>query len=69
MTGETCKCAVIGCGEVGLYRVVDLPGRVYCLAHFKGTAKKLAMIRRAERAIARRNEAEDNSPARQPAGY
>ena len=67
MTGEQHKCAVIGCELPGVHRVRQLPGRYYCLEHFKVTAHKVMVLTRAMRAVERRNEVDDNCPARQPA--
>jgi hypothetical protein len=58
------KCAIVGCFETGMHRIYELVGREYCTEHYKIAARKIATIRRAQRAIERRNEAEDNSPAR-----
>lgn len=54
---QTHKCAVIGCELPGVYRVKELPGRLYCLGHFKITAHKVMIVSRAMRAIERRKAA------------
>lgn len=58
------KCAVIGCELAGLHRVRQMPDRLYCTGHFKVTAHKCMVVDRALRAVERRNEHEDNTPAR-----
>ena len=65
-------CCVIGCNKPGLHRIYELPGREYCTSCYQITARKIAILRRVQRKIAlanmaaieRRNESEDNSPAR-----
>jgi hypothetical protein len=60
MEAARVKCAVIDCEMAGVHRVRQLPGRLYCLDHFKLAAHKCMVLDRALRAIERRNEGARN---------
>jgi hypothetical protein len=60
MEAARVKCAAPDCGEPGLYRVRQLPDKMYCLKDFKIVAHKCMVVDRAIRAIERRNEGDRN---------
>lgn len=60
-------CRMPGCEKDGLLALRGRPRVKFCEEHFKAVVKRIVLITRAMRRIERRNQADDNRPARQPA--